>query len=152
MDDGGPEPDCGHRCGDEQPGDDQVEVDSCSNVEYVKDNMPFECICQKVTPSTKHTATQTHYQNVDQPTEPNQRKPCRPERQIMKQKTQLAKNTHTIKKLEHSLNIKILQLDRLQKQRTELKSELNLRWRELTTLRATNNNVKRKLQESEAKQ
>ena len=121
------------------------------NVEHVEDNMPFICICQKVTPSTSNTATQTHHQNMGQPIETNQRIPCKPERQIMKQKTLLAKNTHTIKKLEHSLNVKILQLDGLQKQRTELKTELNLRWRELTTRRATHNNDKRKLQESEAR-
>ena len=102
--------------GDGQPGDGRVEVDSCSDAEYVEDNMQFECICQNnVAPVTKHTATQTknHYQNVNQPAEPNQRLICRPERQIMKQQTQPAKNTETIKKLEHSINVKILQINRL---------------------------------------
>ena len=81
--------------------------------------MQVECICKNnVTPITMHTATQTQNQNVDRPAEPNQRIICRPERQIMKQKTQLAKNTDTIKKLEHSLNVKILRIDRLQKHRT----------------------------------
>ena len=54
-----------------------------------------------------------------------------------------SKNTDTIKKLEHSLDVRTLQINRLQKHRMELKSELNLRWKELTTLRATNRNQER---------
>ena len=53
-DDGRPD-DGGDSRGDGQPTDDQVEVDSSNNVEYEDDNMPLECICQKVTPSTKNT-------------------------------------------------------------------------------------------------
>ena len=144
MIDGEPDPDGDSDGGyDARPGGD---------TEYVEDNMQVECICNNnVTPITKHTATQTQNQNINQPTEPNQRILCRPERQILKQKTLLAKNIDTRKKLEHSLDVKVLQIDRLQKHRTELKSELNLRWKEITTLRATIRNLERKLQESEAK-
>ena len=131
--------------------DGEPDPDGASDGEYVEDNMQLECICNKtVTPIIKHTATQTQNQNINQPTEPD-RIICRPERQIQKQKTLLAKKVDTIKRLEHSLDIKVSQIDRLQKRRTELKSELNLRWKEVTSLQATTRNLERKLQESEAK-
>ena len=132
---------------DEKEHDDGFE----KSVEHVEDNMPFICICIKATTNTINAATQTNLQNTGQPPESNPRIPLRPERQIMKQKTLLAKNNHTIRKMEHSLNVKTSQLDRLRKQNTELKNELNLRWRELTTSRATHNNDKRKLNEAEAR-
>ena len=79
MDDGGPEPHCVGRRGD-VPGriaytlGDGQPVDSCSNVQYVEDNMQVECICKNNgTPIAKHTAIQTQNQNVDRPAETNQR-------------------------------------------------------------------------------
>ena len=121
------------------------------SVEHVEDNMPFICICTKATTNTINAATQTNLQNTIQQPESNKRIPLRPERQLMKQKTLLAKNEHTIRKMEHSLDVKTTQIDRLRKQNTELKNELNLRWRELTTSRANHNNDKRKLNEAEAR-
>ena len=120
------------------------------SVKHVEDNMPFICICTKTTTNT-NVATQTNLQNTIQQPESSKRIPLRPERQLMKQKTLLAKNEHTIRKMEHSIEVKTTQIDRLRKQNNELKTELNLRWRELTTSRANHNNDKRKLNESEAR-